>query len=123
MSKIFTLKETLYHGISTFRAFESIDLYVGNGYHDFGKGFYMAYTKDHSINRAKNVTRKDKLFVKKNKIATKGQMRGILYTYKTNPDALKSLKVKVFETADIDWVKFIIKCRESDDTPMTMILL
>lgn len=117
MSKIFTLKETLYHGTSTFRAFESIDLYAGNGYHDFGKGFYMAYTKKHSINRAKNVARKDKLFVEKNKIAGKDQIRGILYTYKTNLDALKSLKVKVFETADIDWVKFIIKCRESDDTP------
>ena len=30
---------------------------------------------------------------------------------------MKSLKVKVFETADMDWMKFVIKCRESDDTP------
>lgn len=117
MGKIFKLKETLYHGTSTFRAFDSIDLCAGNGYHDFGKGFYMAYTKSHSINRAKNVARKDKLFVERHKIAVRNPIKGILYTYRANPEALKSLKVKVFETADLNWVKLVIACRESDDTP------
>ena len=46
MSK-FKIKNTIYHG--TIADIDNIDLTVGRGYKDFGKGFYLAYDKAQSI--------------------------------------------------------------------------
>lgn len=40
-----------------------------------------------------------------------------IYTFKTNQKALDELNVKVFETADIEWLDFIIMCRKCRETP------
>lgn len=43
----FKIKSTIYHG--TIANIDNIDLTIGRGYKDFGKGFYLAYNKAQSI--------------------------------------------------------------------------
>lgn len=104
----FKIKETIYHG--TIYNIDNIDLSVGRGYKDFGKGFYLAYNKKQSIGII------NKKF-NSNKKRNKGNITRNLYAFDTIPDALDTCNVKIFESANIEWLDFILMCRASKGTP------
>ena len=107
MSK-FKIKNTIYHG--TIADIDNIDLTAGRGYKDFGKGFYLAYDKAQSIG----------IINKNYKIALKRKYSNItknLYAFDTSQNELEKCKVKVFNSADIEWLDFILMFRKSSDTP------
>lgn len=110
MAKVFKLKDVLYHGTTLSNRFNYIDISKGRGFKDFGKGFYLAYSKKQSVGMALRSERIRKLNVKSNQ-------KGVIYTYHTNSSVLKDLKVKVFDTADLEWLEFVLKCRSSKYTP------
>ena len=105
MSK-FKIKNTIYHG--TIADIDNIDLTAGRGYKDFGKGFYLAYDKAQSIG----------IINKNYKIALKRKYSNItknLYAFDTSQNELEKCKVKVFNSADIEWLDFILNCRSGKD--------
>lgn len=114
MTKIFKLKDVLYHGTVVSNRFRYINISKGRGFKDFGKGFYLAYSKKQSIGMALRSEGIRKLN-KNNRSNTNA--KGIIYTYHTNNSVLKDLKVKVFDTADLEWLEFILKCRSNKYTP------
>ena len=113
MSK-FKIKNTIYHG--TIADIDNIDLTAGRGYKDFGKGFYLAYDKAQSIG----------IINKNYKIALKRKYSNItknLYAFDTSQNELEKCKVKVFNSADIEWLDFILNCRRGkDNTDYDMVI-
>lgn len=106
----FKIKSTIYHG--TIANIDNIDLTAGRGYKDFGKGFYLAYNKAQSIG----------IINKNYKTALKRKHANItitknLYAFDTSQEAFEKCKVKVFTSADLEWLDFILMCRKSPNTP------
>lgn len=102
----------LYHG-SAMR-FTRPDVSKGRAYKDFGKGFYLSVDRNQAIGMmhkkfAELFSRKlDKVGVDPSKT---------LYRATIDNEYLKSLKVKVFPTADASWLDFILSCRRVAGIP------
>ena len=102
----------LYHG--TIYDFEEIDVSVGKGYKDFGKGFYATAVTLHAERlaiRNKSIAEKRQSFIK-NKKGIKIQP---IVAYRYNllfSEETAGLNVKVFEKADKEWLRFIIQNRK-----------
>ena len=104
----FKIKSTIYHG--TIYNINNINLTAGRGYKDFGKGFYLAYNKEQSIgivNKAYKIALKRK----------QSNIRKNLYAFDTSQEKLEKCRVKVFNSANVEWLDFILKCRKSPNTP------
>lgn len=104
----FKIKSTIYHG--TIYNINNINLTAGRGYKDFGKGFYLAYNKNQSIgivNKAYTIALKRK----------QSNIRKNLYAFDTSQENLEKCRVKVFNSANVEWLDFILKCRKSPNTP------
>lgn len=109
----------LYHG--TIYDITEIDVVQGKGYKDFGKGFYATSVKSH----AENIARRNKCIIEAKEARIKKRnpqyKTGVYQAYRYNLefddsclDEPTDLKIKVFEKADREWVKFILKNRDSD---------
>jgi hypothetical protein len=102
----------LYHG--TIYDFEEIDVSAGKGYKDFGKGFYATAVPSHAERlaiRNKSIAEKRQSFLK-NKKGIKIQL---IVAYRYNllfSEETAGLKVKVFEKADKEWLRFILQNRK-----------
>lgn len=111
----------LFHG--TVYDFNTIDLKRGKGFKDFGKGFYATAIKSHAENIAK---RNKRIFeAREEKIRQRNPRHQIkiFKAYRYNLEFDDScidnpgdLKIKVFCKADREWVRFILKNRESDSS-------
>ena len=103
----------LYHGST--EVFDIIDPNKGKGYKDFGKGFYATAVKSHAESIAK---RNKRIKVKKqDKIAEKNKTykKEVFTAYRYNlnySENTAGLKVKIFKSADIEWIRFILKNRK-----------
>ncbi|MDE5699640.1 MAG: DUF3990 domain-containing protein [Lachnospiraceae bacterium] len=111
----------LFHG--TTYDIKEIDVLMGKGYKDFGRGFYATPIKSH----AENIARRNKhiLEVKEAKIRQRNpKYKSKVYqAYRYNLEFDDScighpgnLKIKVFKEADREWVRFILKNRDSGST-------
>ncbi len=106
----------LYHG-SIFD-FDVIDVKAGKGYKDFGKGFYATAVAEHA----------DKLSIRNKRIAEKRQQILLekckiklqpVIAYRYNliySEVTDGLKVKIFDKADREWLRFIIINRKHDES-------
>ncbi|MBR1391784.1 MAG: DUF3990 domain-containing protein [Lachnospiraceae bacterium] len=109
----------LFHG-TTFD-FMEIDLKEGKGYKDFGKGFYATAVKSHAEsiakrNKHRQETREARFKQKNPKYRTKVYL-AYRYNLEFDDNCLVTpgeLKIKVFKTADIEWMRFILKNRDCD---------
>jgi hypothetical protein len=109
----------LFHGTTS--EISEIDVTMGKGYKDFGKGFYATSVKSHAENiarRNKHIleTRDQKIQQRNPKYKTK-----IYHAYRYNLefddsciDNPGNLKIKIFKEADMEWIRFILKNRDSD---------
>ncbi|MCM1039629.1 MAG: DUF3990 domain-containing protein [Ruminococcus sp.] len=109
----------LYHG--TIYDIDQVDVTAGKGYKDFGKGFYATPMKKH----AENIARRNKRIIetKEEKIRRRNpqykvnRYQAYRYNLEFDDDCIKNpgtLRVKVFQEADRDWMRFILKNRDSD---------
>lgn len=106
------LIDTLYHG--TAEKIQKVDVLKGKNYKDFGKGFYMAVSKQQAVGMMHKKYR-EALLRRPN--AEKGRFQEILYEIKIDCEYAKTLKIKEFKTADEDWLDFILMCREQGGLP------
>lgn len=101
----------LYHG--TIHEFDKIDLSKGKGYKDFGRGFYLTAQKEH----ASRIARRNKRIQEEiQKIIIHDNNKKAVYNaYVYNfiyDEITDDLNVKTFKTADLEWIKFVVKNRK-----------
>lgn len=101
------MDKILYHG--SIYKFDKIDVNRGKMYKDFGKGFYATAVKSHAERlalRNKRFTTEIFKKVHNRNIAINAYRYNLVFNCNTS-----GLNVKIFNRADIDWVKFIIENR------------
>ena len=106
------LETTLYHG--TISEITEVDVTLGRGRKDFGKGFYMAVSKQQAIGM---MHKKYREAVRRSRNKQENIFSERLYEIKLNEAVLKKLNIKTFEKADEEWLDFILMCREKGGTP------
>lgn len=106
------LKETLYHG--TISDIVKIDVAKGRGNKDFGRGFYMAVSKKQAIGM---MHKKYKEAIRRSRNKKCAEYQEKLYEIQLDMEYIKTLKVKYFETADEEWLEFVLMCREQGGVP------
>lgn len=106
------LNTVLYHG--TISEISRIDVTLGRGRKDFGRGFYMAVTKQQAVGM---MHKKYREAVRRSRAKQESNFTEKLYQITLNEDMLSSLNIKIFEEADEEWLDFILMCREKGGTP------
>jgi hypothetical protein len=94
----------LYHG--TTHDIAEIDVTRGKPFKDFGRGFYATAVYEHARNLALRNRR-----IEESRLVATGENRRLtayLYTYEFDLRSVDRLNVKRFESADREWLKFII---------------
>lgn len=107
------ISETLYHGTPS--QIEKIDVTKGRNNKDFGKGFYMAVTKQQAIGMMHK-----KFSELQNRLQNKKDILNYserLYEIRIDFEYITTLNVKYFEHADKEWLDFVLMCREQGGTP------
>ena len=107
-----TLPDLLFHGSAV--EFRKIDVSKGRGRKDFGKGFYMALSVDQAIGM---MHKKYREAVSRRRDHLPGEYKEVLYRIELNTELLKDLRIKVFESADMEWLNFILLCRPVEGVP------
>jgi hypothetical protein len=100
---------TLYHGSA--HAFDMIDVARGKPFKDFGIGFYTSRDREHAVRLA--LRNRDIEARRMARIGKGGTVTSWLYTFTFDLRNLRDLNVKTFQTADREWVEFIVKNRQS----------
>ena len=106
------LKTTLYHG--TISEIFTIDVNAGRSKKDFGKGFYMAVTKKQAIGM---MHKKYREAIRRSRNKNQREFQENLYEIQLNKQILKELNIKLFVNADIEWLDFVLMCREKGGLP------
>ncbi len=106
------IKSVLYHG--TISQIEHIDVKQGRGNKDFGKGFYMAVSRQQAIGM---MHKKYKEAVRRSRNKKDNSFEERLYEITFDKEYLRTLSIKQFETADQEWLDFVLMCRENGGMP------
>jgi len=106
------LPECLYHGSA--EAFVRIDVNRGRDRKDFGKGFYMAYSRDQAIGM---MHKKYEEMITLRRDGSSAGLAKTLYMIVLNVEAFSDLRVREFATADRTWFDFILMCRAKGGLP------
>ncbi|MBO5192408.1 MAG: DUF3990 domain-containing protein [Bacteroides sp.] len=106
------LNTVVYHG--TISDISNIDVTQGRGRKDFGKGFYMAVSKQQAIGM---MHKKYREAVRRSRNKQETAFSENLYQITLNEQILHTLHIKIFEKADEEWLDFILMCREEGGTP------
>ena len=107
MSRVF--EQSLFHG--TIASIERIDVSRGRARKDFGRGFYMAMSPQQAIGM---MHKKYREAIRRSRDAARCEFVERLYKVQLKPTSEAALNVKVFKTADLEWLEFILQCRESE---------
>lgn len=107
-----SLSAILYHGTAS--EIQQIDVKLGRERKDFGKGFYMAVSKSQAIGM---MHKKFREVVRRSKGKQDSAYSEKLYEIRLNADCLSRLSIKVFHTADLEWLDFVLLCREKGGMP------
>ena len=105
-------KETLFHGTVT--EILHVDVTKGRGNKDFGKGFYMAVSRRQAIGMMHKKYRES---VRRSRNKENATFTERLYQITIDISYLKTLKVKIFTSADEEWLDFVLMCREIGGIP------
>jgi len=101
---------TLYHG--SCHEFEKIDVSAGKPYKDFGRGFYTSRSYEHAFGMAARNAQIERRRLRRMKIDR--EPTPWVYAYELDMDLLSRLKVKRFDVADSEWVRFIVLNRTNE---------
>ena len=105
-------RETLYHG--TIAVIELVIVSEGRGNKDFGKGFYMAVSKSQAIGI---MHKKYREAVRRSRNKKDALFHEHLYRITIDTEVAKKLNNRIFEDADMQWLEFVLNCREHTDKP------
>jgi len=105
-------RKILYHG--TVSEIQHIDVNLGRGRKDFGKGFYMAVSKSQAIGM---MHKKYREAVRRSRRKEKNAFSEKLYEISLDEEYLSELDIKAFRAADLEWLDFILMCREKGGMP------
>lgn len=111
MSQV-SIKDVLYHG--TVSEIDKVDVTKGRGRKDFGKGFYIATTKSQAIGM---MHKKYTEALRRSRNKDSIDITEHLYEFVLDEEYAKHLNIKVFESADSEWLDFILMCRENGGLP------
>ncbi|MCM1296973.1 MAG: DUF3990 domain-containing protein [Muribaculaceae bacterium] len=111
----------LYHG--SIYDIDEIDITEGNGYKDFGKGFYATPIKKHADSiaiRNKHITEMRQAKIKQRNPQYKTKVyQAYRYNLEFDDNCIdnpEKLKIKIFEKADREWVRFVLRNREANES-------
>ena len=105
-------KEILFHG--TVSEIQKVDVFQGRGRKDFGRGFYMAVSKSQEIGM---MHKKHREAVRRSRNKRNAGFAEHLYQIRIDLEYAESLNVKIFETADEEWLDFVLMCRKKGGVP------
>lgn len=105
-------REVLYHG--TVSEIVKVDVTRGRDKKDFGKGFYIAVSKNQAVGM---MHKKKKEAVRRSRNKNAADVNEYLYQITLDMEYAKKLDIKVFEQADEEWLDFILMCRERGGIP------
>ncbi|RKJ46103.1 DUF3990 domain-containing protein [bacterium 1XD8-76] len=106
------IERILYHGTAS--QISQVNVKLGRGRKDFGKGFYMAVSKRQAIGM---MHKKYKEAVRRSREKREDAFCEKLYEIVLDEKAVSELNIKVFERADIEWLDFVLMCRERGGLP------
>ncbi|MCD7956694.1 MAG: DUF3990 domain-containing protein [Lachnospiraceae bacterium] len=106
------LKTTLYHG--TISEIVTVDVSAGRSKKDFGKGFYMAVTKKQAMGMMHKKYRES---IRRNANRKNCSFQERLYEIELDTQILDTLNIKLFQDADIEWLDFVLMCRNKGGMP------
>ncbi len=106
------IKTLLYHG--TVSNIEKVDVSLGYGRKDFGKGFYMAVTKKQAVGM---MNKKYREAVRRSRNKKETDFERKLYEIQLDENVLKGLQIKKFDNADMEWLDFVLNCRNRGGMP------
>jgi len=106
------IKTTLYHG--TISVIDKVDVTAGRSRKDFGKGFYMAVSKEQAIGM---MHKKYREALRRRKPSDSLDFTEHLYEIELRSEALRTLDIKLFSSADLEWLDFILMCRKNGGMP------
>ena len=99
----------LYHG--SINNFDAIDVSKGKPFKDFGAGFYLSPSKNHSANLA--LRNKQIELIRASGHKKKPQVSAYIYVYKFDSSHIRNLKTKNFPKANAEWMKFVVSNRNN----------
>lgn len=106
------LKTVLYHG--TVSEIETVDVKLGRGRKDFGRGFYMSVSKNQAVGM---MHKKYREAVRRSRGKQENAFSEKLYEISLAEQIIPELNVKIFERADLEWLDFVLLCREQGGMP------
>jgi hypothetical protein len=106
-----TLPDVFFHGSAV--AFKRIDVTKGRGRKGFGQGFYMAFSAAQAVGMMHKKFRES---ISRRRDRS-GDFCETLYRIEIDVELLKTLRVKTFCSADVEWLNFILMCRPSRGVP------
>ena len=106
------IKTILYHG--TVSVIDKVDVSADRSRKDFGKGFYMAVNKEQATGM---MHKKYREALRRNKNSDSIDLTEHLYEIKLEREVLKTLDIKLFSAADLEWLDFVLMCRKSGGMP------
>lgn len=106
------LKNVLYHG--TISEIKKVDVSKGRDKKDFGKGFYIATSKNQAIGM---MHKKYREAIRRSRNKSAAGINEYLYEVVLDVEYAATLDIKVFEQADEEWLDFILLCREQGGVP------
>lgn len=107
-----SIKTTLYHG--TVSEIEQVDVKLGRDRKDFGKGFYMAVSKNQAVGMMHKKYREK---VRRSRGKLENAFSEKLYEIVLDEKIISDLDIKIFENADLEWLDFVLICREKGGVP------
>lgn len=110
MSRAF--EQPLFHG--TIVSIDRIDVTRDRAHKDFGRGFYMSMSPRQAIGM---MHKKYREAIRRSRNAAQREFVERLYRIQLKPNAEADLNVKIFSEANMEWLEFILLCRESVSTP------
>lgn len=105
-------KTCLYHG--TVSEILHVDVRLGHGRKDFGKGFYMATSKSQAVGM---MHKKYREAVRRSRGKRENAFTEKLYEIMLDEKAILDCNIKIFEKADLEWLDFVLMCREKGGMP------
>lgn len=106
------ISTTLYHG--SISVIDKVDVSMGRGRKDFGKGFYMSVSKQQAIGMMQKKYREAK---RRYFNSDRDDFQEVLYKIELDGGMIPSLNMKIFDDADVEWLDFILLCRNSNGVP------
>ncbi len=109
---------TVYHG--TIYDIKKVDVSKGRPRKDFGRGFYMALSPRQAIGmmHAKYKAELNMIHTKYKAELNMNQDAKIqehLYEIHLDKEVMESLNIKRFDTADMEWLDFVLMCRNNPE--------